>query len=169
MNGLLLASGGEAPPRTIFTPLWEIVKETSLGQWFEFDEMKNNLGQFWFEAICFCFCAALFLVLLSAVATRKYQRVPRGVQNLLEWAVGLLRGLVRSFIGESGDKYLPYLGTIFLFILKFVLPHNDLLSTFNFTLVSKGRFGNFILNVALFDSSYRTSHGVNFLDVLPGF
>ncbi len=116
MNGLLLASGGEAPPRTIFTPLWEIVKETSLGQWFEFDEMKNNLGQFWFEAICFCFCAALFLVLLSAVATRKYQRVPRGVQNLLEWAVGLLRGLVRSFIGESGDKYLPYLGTIFLFI-----------------------------------------------------
>ncbi len=116
MNGLLLGSGGEAPPRTIFTPLWEGIKDTSLGGWFGFNETKDNLGQFWFEAVCFSSCAALLLIFISAVATRKYRSVPSGVQNLLEWAVGLLRGLVRSFIGESGDKYLPYLGTIFLFI-----------------------------------------------------
>ena len=103
MNDLLLASGGEAPPTTIFTPLWEKIKDTSLGEMFGFNQTQDNMGQLWFEAVCFSFCAALFLIVLSAVATRKYEQVPRGVQNLLEWAVGLLRGLVRSFIGESGD------------------------------------------------------------------
>ena len=128
MSAFLLASGGEAPPKTVFTPLWEMIKDTSLAEKFGFNEVKDNMGQFWFEAVCFSFCAALFLIVISAIATRKYKQVPRGVQNLLEWAVGLLRGLVRSFIGEGGDKYLPYLGTVFLFI--FVMNVMGLIPTF---------------------------------------
>ncbi len=116
MNALLLAAGGEEPPKSIFTPLWEKVKDTEWGQWFGFDQMDRHLGQFWFEAICFSMVAATFLIIISSIATRKYSHVPSGLQNALEWAVGLLRGLVRGFVGEQGDKYLPYLGTVFLFI-----------------------------------------------------
>jgi len=78
--------------------------------------MDRNLGQFWFEAICFSLMAALLLIICSWIATRSYRRVPQGLQNLLEWVVGLLRNLIRGLVGESGDKYLPYLGTVFLFI-----------------------------------------------------
>jgi F-type H+-transporting ATPase subunit a len=51
------------------------------------------------------------------MATKQYNRVPRGIQNVFEWVVGLLRGMVHGFIpGAQGDRYLPYLGSLFLFI-----------------------------------------------------
>ncbi len=120
----LLLSGGEggeaehheAPPSTFLTPIWERVKESALGHWFEFDTMDRNLGQFWFEAIGFSFMAAVVLIVCSWLATRNYQRVPRGLQNIMEWTVGLLRNMVRGLVGETGDRYLPYLGTVFLFV-----------------------------------------------------
>ncbi len=116
----ILASGAEEVakakgPRTILTPLWERAKEHHFGQWMGFADPER--GQFWFDAIGFSLLAAIVLMLSSFVATRSYARVPRGLQNLLEWVVGLLRDFVRGMIGEKeGDKYLPYLGTTFLFI-----------------------------------------------------
>lgn len=109
--------GGHAPPRTIFTPLWEAVRDTPLGHWYGFNETRDNLGQFWFEAIGFSILSAAVLVAGAFLATRDYTRIPRGLQNLFEWAVGLLRGLVHGFIPPpQGDRYVPYLGTVFLFI-----------------------------------------------------
>jgi F-type H+-transporting ATPase subunit a len=83
-----------------------------------FTESKNNLGQFWFEAICFSIVACSTLILLSWLATRKYERVPRGIQNLMEWAVQALRNMVNGVIPHGGDKYVPFLGTLFLFIFS---------------------------------------------------
>ncbi len=112
------AHGGGAahhePPATILTPLWKAVKDTPLGHWYGFDE---DLGQFWFDAIGFSILSAAVLITAAFLATRSYSRVPRGLQNAFEWAVGLLRGLVHGFIpGAQGDRYVPYLGTVFLFI-----------------------------------------------------
>jgi F-type H+-transporting ATPase subunit a len=105
------------PPHTIFTAIWRSVKETGLGRWFRFDEEKNELGRFWFDAIGFSIIAAVLLVVCSSMATKTYNKVPRGIQNLFEWIVGLLRGLVHGFIpGKQGDRYVPYLGSLFLFI-----------------------------------------------------
>ena len=105
------------PPYTIFTGIWKGIRESDLGRWYHFDEEKNDLGRFWFDAIGFSLIAAILLVVLASLATRNYQKIPRGIQNVFEWAVGLLRGLVRGFIpGEQGDPYLPYLGSVFLFI-----------------------------------------------------
>lgn len=122
MNTLLLMSGGggatetKEPPVSIFTWLWLKIEETSIGHWFGFDTHDRHLGMFWFEAICFSLLAAIVLILCSLLATRRYTKVPRGLQNVMEWAVGLLRNLVNGLIGPAGDRYLPYLGTIFLFI-----------------------------------------------------
>ena len=119
MNLWALAEEGAAhheheAPHTIFTPVWESIKDTYPGQWMGFNDEK--LGAFWFDAIGFSLLAALILITCSWLATRRYEKVPRGLQNLMEWIVGLLRNFIHGIIGESGDKYLPYLGTVFLFI-----------------------------------------------------
>jgi len=106
-----------APPWTYFTPLWEAIRTTPLGEWYGFNETRSNLGQFWFDAIGFSILSSALLILGAFLATRRYSREPRGLQNAFEWAVGLLRGLVHGFIpGAQGDRYVPYLGTVFLFI-----------------------------------------------------
>jgi len=111
------AAGHHGPPSTIFTGIWKAVKDTDLGRWFRFNEEKRELGMFWFDAIGFSLIAAALLIVLATLATKNYGRIPRGLQNVFEWAVGLLRGLVQGFIpGPQGDKYLPYLGSVFLFI-----------------------------------------------------
>ncbi len=111
------AKHAHEPPHTIFTGIWKAVKGSDLGRWYGFDETRDNLGQFWFDAIGFSLMAAVLLILGAYAATRDYRRVPRGIQNVFEWAVGLLRGLVHGFIpGRQGDRYVPYLGTVFLFI-----------------------------------------------------
>jgi F-type H+-transporting ATPase subunit a len=113
------AGGGHAPPESVFSWLgiWQAVKDTGFGKAMGFDTADRHLGLYWFDAIGFSIIGAAVLVALALAATKQYQRVPRGVANLMEWAVGLLRGLVQGFIpGAQGDKYVPYLGTLFLFI-----------------------------------------------------
>jgi F-type H+-transporting ATPase subunit a len=105
----------EGAPHSIFTPVWEGVKDTPLGKLYRFDDPE--LGQFWFDAIGFSIIAAVLLVVCAFLATRNYSKVPKGIQNVFEWIVGLLRGLVHGFIpGKQGDLYVPYLGSLFLFI-----------------------------------------------------
>jgi len=105
----------EGAPHTIFTKIWEGVKDTGLGKLYRFDDPE--LGQFWFDAIGFSIIAAAVLVVCAVLATKSYAKVPKGIQNVFEWVVGLLRGLVQGFIpGKQGDLYVPYLGSLFLFI-----------------------------------------------------
>jgi len=112
---LAFEGGGHEPPHSIFTWLWKIVKDTPLGKFYRFND--EHLGQFWFDAILFTIVGAGLLLLLASMATKKYNRVPRGIQNVFEWAVGFLRGMVQGFIpGPQADRYLPYLGSLFLFI-----------------------------------------------------
>jgi len=105
----------EGAPHSIFTNVWEHVKGTPLGKLYRFDDPE--LGQFWFDAIGFSIIASVLLVVCAVLATKSYSKVPKGIQNVFEWVVGLLRGLVHGFIpGKQGDQYVPYLGSLFLFI-----------------------------------------------------
>ena len=102
-------------PHSIFTGMWTSLKDTPFGKAFHFDD--SRLGEYWFDAIGFSLIAAVILIAMAFLATRAYTRVPQGIQNLFEWTVSLLRGLVHGFIpGTQGDRYLPYLGSLFLFI-----------------------------------------------------
>ncbi len=108
------------PPHSIFTWFWKWFTHQfpDLSHTMGFDETRNNLGQFGFEAICFSIVACATLITLSWLATRKYDRVPRGIQNVMEWAVQALRNMVNGVIPHGGDKYVPFLGTVFLFIFS---------------------------------------------------
>ena len=128
MTGLPLVEGAEGgpppPPETIFT--WAFNTFASEGSALDklygfrdnYDPAHHNfLGKFWFDAIGFSILASLTLILLAILATRDYKRVPTGIQNAFEWVVGLLRSMVHGVIpGPQGDKYVPFLGSLFLFI-----------------------------------------------------
>jgi F-type H+-transporting ATPase subunit a len=57
------------------------------------------------------------LVIASIAATRNIQRVPSGIQNLMEYALEFIRDLARNQLGEKEYRpWVPFVGTLFLFI-----------------------------------------------------
>ncbi|ERN41832.1 F0F1-type ATP synthase, subunit a [Rubidibacter lacunae KORDI 51-2] len=57
------------------------------------------------------------LLLVTIAGTRNLQRVPSGLQNLLEYALDFIRNLARDQIGEKEYRpWVPFVGTLFLFI-----------------------------------------------------
>ncbi|MBI2858628.1 MAG: F0F1 ATP synthase subunit A [Chloroflexi bacterium] len=65
------------------------------------------------------FITVIVLVVVGLMATRKMKLVPnaRGLQNLVEWGIEKLIGLVEGVVGhERGRKFFPFIATIFLFV-----------------------------------------------------
>lgn len=61
---------------------------------------------------------AVALIVFARMSTRSMSQVPRGAQNLLEWLVESLYGLLESVIGRHlVDRTFWFFATIFLFIL----------------------------------------------------
>ena len=57
------------------------------------------------------------LVLVSVLATSKVERIPSGLQNLMEFALEYIRDLAKDQIGEKEYRpWVPFAGTLFLFI-----------------------------------------------------
>lgn len=69
------------------------------------------------ENVVFSLTAALFLIALSFLATRNKTLIPGPLQNALELAVESLENLVVGIIGPRGRAYVPFIGTLFLYIL----------------------------------------------------
>jgi len=62
--------------------------------------------------------STLICILLFFVGSRKKKMVPTGAQNLTESSVDFLEeGIIMQTIGPDGMKYLPYLATLFFFLL----------------------------------------------------
>lgn len=60
----------------------------------------------------------LFLAIVSFLGTRNMEKVPRGLQNILEMAVEGLYNFIGGIVGEKkAPKYFPFIATFFLFIL----------------------------------------------------
>jgi F-type H+-transporting ATPase subunit a len=57
------------------------------------------------------------LGVFSMVATRNLKKVPGGLQAFLEIVVEGLDGFVKSVLGKLSDKFLPFIGSLFLYIL----------------------------------------------------
>lgn len=57
------------------------------------------------------------LLTAAFLATRNIQRVPKGIQNLMEYALEFVRDIARNQLGEKEYRpWLPFIGTLFLFI-----------------------------------------------------
>jgi F-type H+-transporting ATPase subunit a len=61
---------------------------------------------------------AVALIVFAQVATRRMSQVPSGAQNVLEWLVESLYGLLESILGRHlVDRTFWFFATIFIFIL----------------------------------------------------
>ncbi len=89
----------------------------------------------------------VMLILLPAayLVSRRLQARPRGMQNLLELLADFFNGLLEDNMGKEGRKFLPLVGTLFLFILFLNLswfipdmkpPTTDLSTTAAFAVVT---------------------------------
>ena len=84
-------------------------------------------------------CTWLSIVVLVAVfwaGSRRRDLIPQGMQNLVEWMVELLLGLVEGVSGKvKGRKFFPLVATFFTFIfvsnLLDVFPGVDTIGTIN--------------------------------------
>ncbi len=62
--------------------------------------------------------SVILLLVLSYLATRNLSLVPKGLQNVMEWVLELIYGLVESVAGPKwAPKFFPIVTTIFLYII----------------------------------------------------
>jgi F-type H+-transporting ATPase subunit a len=88
--------------------------ELEVGQHFYWQLGNLKLHGQVFLTSCF---VIVILVVASLAATRNIQRVPNGIQNLMEYALEFIRDLTKNQLGEKEYRpWVPFIGTLFLFI-----------------------------------------------------
>ncbi len=87
----------------------------------------------------------IILFVLVFFLSRRISTIPRGVQSLLEMVADFFYSLLEETMGKEGRRYIPVVGTLFLFILLLNLswfipemkpPTTDLSTTAGFGLVT---------------------------------
>ena len=69
------------------------------------------------ENVLFALTAAILISITAIRAARKQRLVPEGIENFCEAVVEGLTAFVKGILGEQGEKFVPYLGTLFVYIL----------------------------------------------------
>lgn len=69
------------------------------------------------DNIVFSLIVAVFLAVLFRVGSRKSTLIPSKLQNFLELIVETLRNFIVEILGPDGEKFVPFLGTLFIYIL----------------------------------------------------
>jgi len=70
------------------------------------------------ESLFFSILVSIFVTLFFWLASRKQDLIPSGIQNFIEWSVENFQGYGTEIFSEDGKKYVPFLGTLFIFILS---------------------------------------------------
>ena len=112
--GLSLAAGtgsfaAENGHRSLLYPISKILPDEIIPEptrWHQPDLIPNT------------YFAVLVLVLFFIFVTRKLKRIPEGKgQTLLEMFVAGITDFFGGILGEHGKKYVPFVGSFFIFIL----------------------------------------------------
>lgn len=69
------------------------------------------------ENVIFSLIVAFGISTLFYFGSKHKELVPSGLQNFLELIVDELRKLILGIIGPQGEKYVPFLGSLFIYIL----------------------------------------------------
>jgi F-type H+-transporting ATPase subunit a len=70
------------------------------------------------ENVLFALLAAFIIGFFAIRAARKQSLIPQGLQNFCETVVEAFEGFVCGILGEKyGRKHIPYIGTVFVYIL----------------------------------------------------
>ncbi len=69
------------------------------------------------ENIIFSLTAASLIAFVALGGSKNWQMIPGKLQNFFEAVVEGVESFVTGILGEAGRKHVPYLGTVFLYIL----------------------------------------------------
>lgn len=69
------------------------------------------------ENVIFSFIIATVISIFFYIGTRKREMIPTGLQNFLEYGVEYFRKFIIEILGPRGERYVPFLGTLFIYIL----------------------------------------------------
>jgi F-type H+-transporting ATPase subunit a len=70
-----------------------------------------------FEPVIYSVFFILLILIVTYFAGRKIKLIPNKIQSLFEFFVETVNDFVCDLLGERGKKYVPFLGTILLYIL----------------------------------------------------
>lgn len=100
--------GHEAPHElpNFITILHNLYPESS---WVDFLHVWEN--------VVFSVIAATLISVVALIAASKKDLIPSGVQNFCEAIVEGIEGFVTGILGDQGYKHIPFLGTLFVYIL----------------------------------------------------
>ena len=104
---LLLSMPGVSELPNLLTFLHESFKESVLISLF-----------YRFDSLFYSFLLAIALSSIFYLGAKKRQLIPEGFQNFLEWLVETFRDFIVGVLGPDGEKYVPFLGTLFFYILS---------------------------------------------------
>lgn len=69
------------------------------------------------EGMIWALGIALVIIILARLAARNPQMVPGRLQNVVEMVVETLSNFIVGVLGPDGRRYVPFLGTLFIYIL----------------------------------------------------
>ena len=71
----------------------------------------------WVEISLLSWMVILFLSGISIYLTRDLKQIPGRAQAFAEWIVEFFESFVVGIVGDHGRKFVPYVGSLFMFIL----------------------------------------------------
>ncbi len=78
--------------------------------------LKEFLHQW--EGMIYAFAIATLIIVVARLAARNPQMVPGRLQNIVEMVVEGLSNFIVGVLGPEGRRYVPFLGTLFIYILS---------------------------------------------------
>jgi F-type H+-transporting ATPase subunit a len=78
----------------------------------------TTFGEFMhkWEGVIFSLLTAGLIILIARLAARNPKMIPSGFQNVVEMVVEGLETFIVGVIGPQGKRFVPFLGTLFLYI-----------------------------------------------------
>jgi F-type H+-transporting ATPase subunit a len=109
-KGAHAASGEEAGPEKFANVITVLARAFPEASWAHFLHH--------YEVVIFSIFIALMLCVVAMIATRNPQMIPGPLQNVVEMVVDGLYNFIVDILGPRyGPRYVPFLGTLFVYIL----------------------------------------------------
>ncbi|MBQ9708417.1 MAG: F0F1 ATP synthase subunit A [Firmicutes bacterium] len=69
------------------------------------------------ETVIWGWIFSILMLVFAFASTRKLERIPKGFQGVAEWIVEFVYNMVRDVMGEVGERFAPYMGTLLVFLI----------------------------------------------------
>jgi F-type H+-transporting ATPase subunit a len=103
-----IVAAGDIPKNiNILTFIERYLKDSSFG------EIISD-----WESIIFSWVIGFLMTLFFYLGSYKQELIPGPLQNFLEWVLESFNLFIFGILGEDGKQYIPFLGTLFLYILS---------------------------------------------------